>query len=419
MAPFLARMFDEGSPLRFVFWDGSSLGPDDQPNVIRLRSRDALTRLFWSPDELGISRGYVSGDIDFEGPLFSSLTALQRGANQAKRLSPFALFSVVSAAVRLGAIRRPPPRPSEELRLAGWRHSQKRDAAAIAHHYDISNDFYRLVLGPSMTYSCAIFEQSKTTLDEAQTAKHDLICRKLGLHERGSHRLLDIGCGWGEMSIHAAAQYGTRVVGVTLSKSQAQKARARVQEAGLEHLVEIRLSDYRDLHGETFDSISSVGMFEHVGKERMSEYFTTVRALLAPQGRLLNHAISAPGGSKQHGRTFVNRYVFPDGELIDIAEVVQAMQRAGFEVRDVESLREHYSQTLHAWVDNLERSWDDAVDLVGEPRARVWRLYMAGSANGFDDGGLSIHQILGVVPTEEGETGMPRTRTEWTTSPVR
>jgi cyclopropane-fatty-acyl-phospholipid synthase len=250
-------------------------------------------------------------------------------------------------------------------------------------------------------------------LEEAQEAKHELICRKLGLHQRTGARLLDVGCGWGSMALHAARRHGARVVGVALSKEQVAEARRRVAEAGLEDQVEIRLQDYRDLRGETFDAISSIGMFEHVGASRMARYFETLHALLTPTGRLLNHAISKPGGSFLGRKTFVGRYVFPDGELLDVSTVIRAMQEAGFEVRDVESLREHYSKTLHRWVSNLEEHWDEAVGLVGLPRANIWRLYMAASANGFDDGGLAIHQVLGVVPGPDGTSGMPATRTDW------
>ena len=215
------------------------------------------------------------------------------------------------------------------------------------------------------------------------------------------------------MAIHAARHHGARVVGVALSREQVDEATRRVTEAGLDGQVEIRLQDYRQLRGERFDAISSIGMFEHVGSRRMSQYFETLHGLLAPTGRLLNHAISKPGGSVLGRRSFVGRYVFPDGELVDVAEVVAAMQRTGFEVRDVESLREHYSRTLHHWVSNLEAHWDEAVALVGLARANVWRLYMAASANGFDDGGLAIHQVLGVVPDPGGGSRMPPTRVGW------
>jgi cyclopropane-fatty-acyl-phospholipid synthase len=257
-----------------------------------------------------------------------------------------------------------------------------------------------------MTDSCARFGQEGVTLEEAQRSKHDLICRKLGLHEHQGARLLDVGCGWGSMAMHAAETYGAQVVAITLSSSQAEYARERIHHRGLGRLVEVRLQDYRKTFDETFDAISSIGMFEHVGAKRMDDYFHTLFSLLAPQGRLRNHAISTPGESKMRGRTFVNRFVFPDGELIDLAEVAGAMEQAGFEVRDVESLREHYVTTLHAWVANLENSWDDAVGLVGEARTRIWRLYMAASANGFTDGGLALHQVLGIRAEERGASGM-------------
>ena len=225
--------------------------------------------------------------------------------------------------------------------------------------------------------------------------------------------MLDVGCGWGSLALHAASRYGAHVVGVTLSPAQARWARDRVAAAGFEHQVEIRLQDYRDVRDGTFDGIASVGMFEHVGSSKSAEYFTSMRRLLGPQGRFLNHAISSVGGSRIGPRTFIGRYVFPDGELIDVGRVVLAMEEAGFEVRDVESLREHYAKTLRAWVGNLQQHWDAAVAEVGVRRARVWLLYMAASANGFDDGGISIHQVLGVVPGPGGGSGMPSTRRAW------
>lgn len=317
------------------------------------------------------------------------------------------------AARQLGLVDRPPHPPPEEIRPAWRPHSPKQDVRAVSHHYDVGNDFYRLILGPSMTYSCARFVDQSASLEDAQEAKHELICRKLGLDARPGSRLLDVGCGWGSMALHASLHHGAHVVGITLSQEQVRLAQQRVAEAGVADRVEIRLQDYRQLGHERFDAISSVGMFEHVGRSRISEYFETLYRLLNEQGRLLNHAISTPGGSKIGRRSFMGRYVFPDGELIDVGEVLVAMQRAGFEVRDVESLREHYPRTLHAWVGNLRTHWDRAVDSVGPARARIWNVYMAASANSFDDGGLAIHQVLGVKPTREGRSGMPATRRSW------
>ena len=414
LAPFVRAVVGTSIPVRFEFWDGSGIGPTDGIGTLRIRSADAVRRILWAPGELGVARAYVSGDLTIEGDLYALLRVLHDASpRDLRQIGLRALPAVVGAAHRLGVLGAPPPAPPEECRPAGRLHSPARDAEVVSHHYDVGNEFYRLVLGSSMTYSCARFVDETTSLEDAQEAKHELICRKLGIDGAPGARLLDVGCGWGSMAIHAARRHGARVVGVALSREQVDLAARRVAEAGLDGQVEIRLQDYRHLRGERFDAISSVGMFEHVGSQRMTQYFETLHELLAPTGRLLNHAISKPGGSVLGRRSFVGRYVFPDGELLDVAEVVRAMQRTGFEVRDIESLREHYSRTLHHWVANLEEHWEEAVSLVGLPRASIWRLYMAASANGFDDGGLAIHQVLGVVPGPEGQSGMPPTRTGW------
>jgi cyclopropane-fatty-acyl-phospholipid synthase len=382
--------------------------------TLHIASVDALRRILWSPGELGVARAFVAGDLTIDGDLFAMLRVLDDAKpRDLSALGWRVVPPMVAAARQLGALGPPLPAPPEECRPVGRLHSPARDASVISHHYDVGNDFYRLVLGPSMTYSCARFVSEESTLEEAQAAKYELICRKLGIDRQPGARLLDVGCGWGSMAMHAAQHHGARVVGVALSAEQVEEARRRVTAAGLDDRVEIRLQDYRDLGGEQFDAISSIGMFEHVGASRMGRYFETLHSLLTPTGRLLNHAISKPGGSVLGRRSFVGRYVFPDGELVDVSVVVRAMQEAGFEVRDVESLREHYSRTLHHWVANLEGHWDEAVALVGLPRANIWRLYMAASANGFDDGSLAIHQVLGVVPGPGGTSGMPRTRQEW------
>jgi cyclopropane-fatty-acyl-phospholipid synthase len=413
VAPLLHALFNNGLPVRFEFWDGSALGPPDGAGTVIVRSPIAVKRMLWAPGELGLSRAYVTGELDTEGDVIGVLRALHDAGPADLKTGARMPLVALKAASRLGVLGPPPARPAVEAAPHGRRHSKQRDAEVIRHHYDISNEFYRLVLGPSMTYSCARFVDDDTTLEAAQAAKHDLVCRKLGLHEQAGARLLDVGCGWGSMALHAATHYGASVVGVTLSSAQADMARLRVKEAGLEEQIEIRVQDYRDLRGERFDAISSIGMFEHVGAEKMAEYFTTLHSLLADTGRLLNHAISSIGGSRMRRNSFIGRFVFPDGELIDVSQVVAAMERAGFEVRDVESLREHYTRTLKAWVANLEANWEDAVAEVGAERARVWHLYMAASANGFDDGGISLHQALGVRPTPEGQSHMPPTRSSW------
>lgn len=421
VAPFAEELFGGPPPVSFQFWDGSCLvGTNPSAGAVILRSPRALRRALWRPGELGLARAWVEGDLDADGDLFeiirrceqptrSGFAVRERGALRVARIA--ALGAI--AAARLGAIGPPLPAPEPEARLFGRRHSKRRDAAAIRHHYDVGNEFYALVLGPSMTYSCARFQPGEASLEAAQRSKHELICQKLGLGARKGMRLLDVGCGWGSLVLHAAVEHGASAIGITLSPSQAREARRRVEEAGVAEHVEIRLQDYRDLAGETFDAIASVGMFEHVGARRMGTYFARLAALLRPEGRLLNHAISKAGGLTMKGGTFINRYVFPDGELIDVADVVRQMERAGLEVRDIESLREHYVKTLRAWIANLEASWERAVSLAGPARARIWRLYMAASAVRFELNVLGVHQVLGVRTGAGGDSAMPPTRAGW------
>jgi len=414
LAPFVDLLFSTAVPVRFVFWDGSSLGPLDGPGTVRVVSPEAIRRIAWAPGELGVSRAFVAGDLEIEGDTFAVLRALQDGTSRDLRRLGIRILPKLAGAVRqLNLLGRPPRPPQEEIRPSWRPHSLNQDARAISHHYDVGNDFYRLILGPSMAYSCARFVGDSSSLEGAQEDKHELVCRKLGLDSRPGSRLLDVGCGWGSMAIHAAREHDAHVVGITLSQEQVALARQRVAAAGVADRVEIRLQDYRRLGNERFDAVSSIGMFEHVGASRASEYFDALFRLLNVGGRLLNHAISSPGGSRIGHRTFIGRYVFPDGELIDVGDVVLALERAGFEVRDVESLREHYSRTLHAWVENLRQHWGEAVDSVGAGRVRIWNAYMAASANGFDDGGLAVHQVLGVKPSGGGQSGMPATRRSW------
>jgi cyclopropane-fatty-acyl-phospholipid synthase len=289
----------------------------------------------------------------------------------------------------------------------GRRHSPTRDAAAVTHHYDVGNEFYALVLGPSLVYSCAVWADEGTGLDAAQEDKLDLVCRKLGL--RPGRRLLDVGCGWGSLALHAAGRYGVDVVGITLSGEQAALARERIAGAGLADRIEIRVQDYRAVADGPFDAIASIGMAEHVGRAGMPGYVRALRGLLAPDGRLLHHAIAwSAGETTWADDTFIARYVFPDGELISLADTVRFLEES-FEVLDVEALRRHYALTLRAWVDRLEKNWDAAVGLVGEGRARVWRLYMAAAALSFENGKLGVNQLL-VSPTGGRP---PLRRTDW------
>ncbi len=417
VGPVFASFLGFDAPLRIDLWDGSSIGGADAKARVRINSVDAFRRILWSPGELGLSRAFVMGDIEIEGDSFATLSLLTRVQPNAGRLGFKTALTTLKNLHRLGAIGTALPAPTEEARQRGKKHSRRRDSAAISHHYDVGNEFYRLVLGKTMTYSCARFIEAEDSLDQAQTDKYDLICRKLGLNTgegRGKGmRLLDVGCGWGGMVLHAAQNYGVTAVGITLSQQQATLARERVAKAGLSDKIEIRVQDYRDLGNERFDAISSIGMFEHVGRHKMAEYFTTLNRVLEPQGRLLNHAIDSVGSSLMPENGFVARYVFPDGELQDLSVSVGAMQDAGFEVRDVESLREHYDRTLRHWVANLEKNWAKAVELVGIQRARVWWIYMVGSAVSFESNKISIHQTLATKTTDRGEAGMPLTRAEF------
>ena len=427
LAELLYQALGGALPLRLELYDGSTAGPADAKVRMTVRSREGLARFLSRPGELGIARAYVSGDVDIDGDLFTGLEQVADLDLGLRQVDPVAVARLLRA-TGLGVLRSPPP-PPEEVRLRGGLHTRSRDRSAISHHYDVSNDFYRIVLGPSMVYSCAVWESPEQSLEEAQVAKLELICRKLGL--RPGMRLLDVGCGWGSLVMHAAAHHGVEAVGITISTEQAALARERVVAAGLDDRVEIRLQDYRDVHDGPFDAISSVGMFEHVGRNRMEEYVRDLYGLLRPEGRLLNHAIGRPGypqGDGRIGRTkalyrriatavgsdvtsrvdsrLMQRYVFPDGELHEVGVVVSMLQENGFEVRHLESLREHYALTLRHWVSNLEAGWEAAAAEVGEARARVWRLYMAACAITFGLGGVTVHQVL-AVKAPDGVSGLP------------
>ncbi|MFD8012741.1 class I SAM-dependent methyltransferase [Streptomyces sp. NPDC058955] len=424
----LATLAEEllGSPLpvRLRAWDGSEAGPAGTGPVLVVRDRRALRRMIWKPGELGLARAWVAGDIDVEGDLYEALDALsgliwdrdgETGGGLLSAVRDPRVRGAVAALLRLAGPLPPPKPPAEEVRgRSGGRHSKRRDKQAISHHYDVGNDFYALVLGPSMVYSCAYWTPDGT-LEDAQRDKLDLIARKLGLKE--GDRLLDVGCGWGSMAIHAAREYGARVVGITLSREQAAFARKRIAEEGLADRIEIRVQDYRDVPDGPFDAISSIGMAEHVGAVRYREYADILYGLLKPGGRLLNHQISRrpePDEEAYHVDAFIDAYVFPDGELAPMGRTLTTLEDAGFEVRDVEAIREHYALTLRRWVANLEREWDRAVRLTSPGRARIWRLYMAASAVSFERNRIGVNQFLAVRTPVSGTSGLPLRSREWT-----
>ena len=391
---------------RLELWDGSSAGEAETPEfILRFRSRRGLDRLVGDLPDRGFGRAYAEGSLEVEG-LYAFLARVNDlSMSRMARLFP----RILTTALALGA--RPDPRRIRvEAHLRGRLHSRVRDSDAIRHHYDQPPEFYRLFLGRTLTYSCAYFETPDTDLDSAQEAKLEMVCRKLRL--RPEERFLDIGCGWGSLVIHAAQHWGVRALGITASPRQAEWAAEQVRTLGLEGRAEVRLADYRDDLGGEFDAIASVGMVEHVGRRAMAGYCEAVHGLLRPEGRALIHGITNRPGKSGIG-AFLNSFVFPDGELQEVGSMVTALQASGLEVRDVESLREHYALTLRNWVERLEAGWDDAVALVGLPRARVWDLYMSGSRVGFEQGSIGIHQLLAVRQGGRGESGLPLTRADW------
>lgn len=396
------------APVQFHAFDGSRAGPADADVQVHVRSPRGLSYLATSPGDVGLARAYIMGDLEVKGDLYTAMTGLLRHDLDLSWLAKLRAFRA------MGGLRllRPPPRPPQEVKLRGPRHSRARDAAAIAHHYDVSNRFYEWTLGPSMTYTCALFPAADTTLDQAQFAKHDLVARKLGL--KPGQRLLDVGCGWGGMVLHAARHYGVRALGVTLSRKQAEWAQKEIAEAGLSGMAEVRHLDYRDVPVKQFDAISSIGLTEHIGKAQLPSYFQFLYDRLAPGGRLLNHCITRPNNLEPAARKrhFINRYIFPDGELEGIGHLISVMHDVGFEVRHEENLREHYARTLTGWSANLEEHWDEAVAEVGEARARTWRLYLVGSRIGFERNQIQLHQALCAKLDADGRSHAPL-RPDW------
>lgn len=413
IAAALELLMEHGLPMRFEAYDGSVSGPQDSPITVRLANERGLSYLLTAPGDLGFARAYVAGDIELDGVHPGNpydVMKLVMSQLRFRRPTPTELITVLRS---LGLEKLRPPTPPEEEHLPKWRkaleglrHGRSRDAAAISHHYDVSNRFYELVLGPSMTYTCAVFPTPDATLEEAQFAKYDLICRKLDLKE--GDRLLDIGCGWGGMVRHAAREYGARVIGVTLSHEQAAWAQKAIAEEGLSELAQVRFGDYRDVTENGFDALSSIGLTEHIGVRNYPSYFAFANSKLRDGGRMLNHCITRPRtDTKFNAGAFIDRYVFPDGELTGVGRIVTAMQDSGFEIRHLEDLREHYALTLKAWCENLVEHWDEALEEVTLGRAKVWGIYMAGSRLAFEINDTELHHVLGVKVAPGGEASYP------------
>ena len=395
-------------PARIEAYDGSAAGPPDAAVRLVVNSGKALSHLVSAPGELGLARAYLSGELDVHAANhYEALRVL--GAERINGLGWRQRLEVLRSLgpQALHWVEPPPQEVGARRYLAGVRrHTRGRDALAISHHYDVSNRFYELVLGPSMAYTCAVYPTADATLEQAQTAKFDLVARKLDL--KPGMRLLDVGCGWGGMARHAARTYGVRVVAVTLSRQQAEWGQKAVVEGGLADLVDLRHQDYRDVSERDFDAISSIGLTEHIGIKELGSYAAFLAAKLVPQGRLLNHSITRPDdhSSAISKRGFIARYVFPDGELPGVGRLTAELQEAGLELRHEENLREHYAATCRAWCENLDAHWEEAVAEVGTATARVWALYLAGSRLAFERGEIQLHQLL-MVKSSGGLSGMP------------
>jgi len=386
-------------PVRLRAWDGSEAGPADAP-LVEVRTPVALRRLLWHPGELGAAQAYVTGEVDVPGDLSVALAhafavGRERGLS-GRRPGPAALAHAVRTLRALGALGGPPEPPASQARVRGRLHSPGRDRRAISHHYDLSNQFYALLLDPSMAYSCAYFDSPGQSVAEAQRAKLDLVCRKLGL-EPGT-TLLDVGCGWGSLSLHAAAEYGARVVGVTISAEQKRLIDRLTSERGLTDRVEIRLQDYRDVP-ETghFDAVGSLEMGEHVGERHYPSYVEVLRRAVRPGGRVLVQQMSRTG-RHPGGGPFIESFIAPDMHMRPVGETVGLLEAGGLEVRDVHALREHYVLTVAGWLDSFERHLPELTALVGEEVVRVWRLYLVGGSLAFRDGRMGVDQILCVRP---------------------
>ncbi|TSE00641.1 methyltransferase domain-containing protein [Skermania sp. ID1734] len=418
LAEILDTVAGSELPLHFSAYDGSSTGPADAPYGLRLKTPRGATYLATAPGDLGMARAYVSGDLEavgvHPGDPYEVLKLMDEGLNfrrpSAKELA------AITRSLGWDVLRPIAPPPQEAMprwrRIAeGLRHSKTRDADAIHHHYDVSNTFYEYVLGPSMTYTCACYDHPNQTLEEAQENKYRLVFDKLRLS--AGDRLLDIGCGWGSM-VRYAARRGVHVIGATLSREQAEWAQKAIADEGLSGLAEVRHSDYRDIPESDFDAVSSIGLTEHIGVANYPAYFGWVKSKLRDGGLFLNHCITRPDNTQSSkAGDFIDRYVFPDGELIGSGRIISDIQNIGLEVRHEENLREHYALTLAEWCKNLVANWDACVAEVGEGTAKVWGLYMAGSRLGFERNGVQLHQVLAVKVGPDGNAGLPL-RPWWT-----
>jgi cyclopropane-fatty-acyl-phospholipid synthase len=387
----LERCFPD-RPFEVEFWDGTRVAATSANGDavhFSVRSPRALAHAMRAPGQLGIGRAYVSGDIDVD-----DMDAVIRLLDTWKppSLSRKDQLRLALAAARATGITRPPSVPRAELKPRGQRRTQERDARSVRHHYDLPPEFFALFLDESMTYSCAFFSRGAKTLEEAQEAKLELVCTKLRLE--AGQRVLDVGCGWGSFALHAAARHGVHVTGITLSEPQAQVARRRAEEAGLADKLDFRVMDYRDIGGERFDAVASIGMVEHVGEEKIDLYAERLRELVKPGGLVLNHGIGRLDPGDVIGGPFSDRYVFPDGAPLQVSRVLAAIERAGLEPLHVEAFREDYAETLRHWARRLDDNIDEARRLAGDERVRVWRLYLRAARNGFETGFTSVYQVL-------------------------
>jgi cyclopropane-fatty-acyl-phospholipid synthase len=414
----VSRALPEQSGLAIVLGGETSV-PAATAARIRVNGPEAVARLLWPPTPDNFAEGYLRGDLEIDGDVGAAIEAAQQ--IDFRRLSPTDLRRLLRYGFELRQAAAPARPLTRAARMSGPLHSRARDLAAIRFHYDVGEDFYRLWLDRRLTYSCAYFERSTdpaADLDHAQEAKLDLVCRKLDLQP--GQRLLDIGCGWGSLIVFAAERYGVEAVGVTLSERQANEANHRAIEAGLEKRVRAEVRDYRDLAElGPFDAVASIGMFEHVGRKNLLAYLQAARDAVRPGGRFLNHGIANSASRGVLGRigvrsSFIQRFVFPDGELVPVETAIEvARAQVGFELLDVQLLRPHYALTLRAWVERLERNWDAAIEAADEEVARTWRLYMSGARLGFERGGTDVAQLLLVKPLESGRPADRPLRPWW------